>query len=289
MGLFPQSFIDDLKAQADIVQVVQDAVPLKKAGSSFKGLCPFHSEKTPSFSVHGEKQIFHCFGCGVGGDVFKFVMLSEGVTFPESIQIVAEKCGIPLPKVSTRNDPSARERQALLEIYEQAEGLGHRLAVRGSLPDRILQKLLQEAGNNPALGDIIKDLDRRSKDSRHTRDRGHFLSSYTKTLEAVFPNVYVFSSEEGVPHRRRDTFVLIAANAPLDLSNLLEAGGHWSQPPFAWKETRESDQPQTLTADQNQWESVVDWASNQDWGGVLTDDFAPVDRLLKPVFIEQDD
>ena len=101
--------------------------------------------------------------------------------------------------------------------------------------------------------------------------------------------MYVFSSEEGVPHRRRDTFVLIAANAPLDLSNLLEAGGHWSQPPFAWKETRESDQPQTLPADQNQWESVVDWASSTSWGGVLTNAFAPVDRLLKPVFIGQDD
>jgi hypothetical protein len=176
-----------------------------------------------------------------------------------------------------------------VEIYEQAEGLGHRLAVRGSLPDRIFQILLQEAGNNPALGEIIKGLDRRSRDSRHTRDRGHFLSSYTKTLEAVFPNVYVFSSEEGVPHRRRDTFVLIAANAPLDLSNLLEAGGHWSQPPFAWKETRESDQPPTLPDDQNQWESVVNWASATWWHGVLTDDFAPVDRLLKPVFIEQDD
>ena len=92
-----------------------------------------------------------------------------------------------------------------------------------------------------------------------------------------------------MPHRRRDTFVLIAANSPLDLSNLLEAGGHWSQPPFAWKETRESDQSPTLPEDQNQWESVINWAGSTAWGGVLTDDFAPVDRLLKPVFIEQDD
>ncbi len=112
---------ESIRLSADIVRVISDYVTLKGTGKTLKGLCPFHSEKTPSFSVHGEKQIFHCFGCGVGGDVFKFVMLTEGVTFPESIQIVAEKCGIPLPKVSTRNDPSAREREALLEIYEQAE------------------------------------------------------------------------------------------------------------------------------------------------------------------------
>ena len=82
---------ESIRLSADIVRVISDYVTLKGTGKTFKGLCPFHSEKTPSFSVHGEKQIFHCFGCGVGGDVFKFVMLSEGVTFPESIQIVAEK------------------------------------------------------------------------------------------------------------------------------------------------------------------------------------------------------
>ena len=64
MGRFPQGFVDDLKTQADIVQVVQDYVPLKKAGATFKGLCPFHTEKTPSFHVNGDKGFFHCFGCG---------------------------------------------------------------------------------------------------------------------------------------------------------------------------------------------------------------------------------
>ena len=113
---------ETIRMSADIVRVISDYVTLKGAGKAMKGLCPFHSEKTPSFSVHGEKQIFHCFGCGVGGDVFKFVMLTEGVTFPESIRIVAEKCGIPLPKVSTHNDPSAKEREGLLEIYARAAG-----------------------------------------------------------------------------------------------------------------------------------------------------------------------
>ena len=113
---------DSVRLSADIVRVISDYVTLKGPGKGLKGLCPFHSEKTPSFSVHAEKQIFHCFGCGVGGDVFKFVMLTEGVTFPESIRIVAEKCGIPLPKAPAHNDPLAREREALMEIYERAGG-----------------------------------------------------------------------------------------------------------------------------------------------------------------------
>ncbi|SVD95445.1 uncharacterized protein METZ01_LOCUS448299, partial [marine metagenome] len=98
-----------IRSSADIVRVVGDYVSLKKSGSNLKGLCPFHSEKTPSFSVHSEKQIFHCFGCGVGGDAFKFVMLIEQVSFPESLKIVAEKCGIPMPKVSSRDEKLGRE------------------------------------------------------------------------------------------------------------------------------------------------------------------------------------
>ena len=73
MGLFPVAFVDDLRTRADIVQVIQEHVSLKKAGNSYKGLCPFHGEKTPSFHVNREKGFFHCFGCGVGGDVIKFV------------------------------------------------------------------------------------------------------------------------------------------------------------------------------------------------------------------------
>ena len=115
-----RNIAESIRFSADIVRVITDYVSLKGTGRNLKGLCPFHSEKTPSFSVHGEKQIFHCFGCGVGGDVFKFVMLIEQVTFPESIRIVAEKCGIPIPKVSSGDDRSAKEREALLEIYEQA-------------------------------------------------------------------------------------------------------------------------------------------------------------------------
>ncbi len=111
---------ESIRFSADIVQVVSDYMALKGSGNNLKGLCPFHTEKTPSFSVHRERQIFHCFGCGVGGDVFKFVMLAEQATFPESIRIVADKCGIPMPKASLRDDRAAREREQLQGVYEAA-------------------------------------------------------------------------------------------------------------------------------------------------------------------------
>src|SRR6266511_3014529 len=125
MALFPQQFIDDLRLQANIGQVVQEFVSLKRAGTKLKGLCPFHSEKTPSFHVDPEKGFFHCFGCGVGGDVFKFLELHEKVAFPDAVKMLAQKFGVVLPELSddagsedARRDASLRE--ALLKIHEIA-------------------------------------------------------------------------------------------------------------------------------------------------------------------------
>ena len=94
MGLFPQQFIEDLRAQANILTVIQEYVPLKRAGTSYKGNCPFHNEKTPSFHVHPDKGFFHCFGCHAGGDVFKFLELHEKVAFPEAVRMLAQKFGV---------------------------------------------------------------------------------------------------------------------------------------------------------------------------------------------------
>jgi len=94
---YPQTFIEDLKRQADIVRVVQDYVQLKKKGTNWMACCPFHKEKTPSFSVSPVKEIFYCFGCHKGGSVFNFVMEMERVSFPEAIKLVAEKSGVALP------------------------------------------------------------------------------------------------------------------------------------------------------------------------------------------------
>jgi DNA primase len=122
MGLFPQQFIDDLKTQADILRVVGESVQLRKSGATYKGLCPFHGEKTPSFHVNPDRGFFHCFGCGVGGDVFKFVELQEKLTFPEAVRALAARFGVPVPEPEdSRKDPDAeREREALLKVHEIA-------------------------------------------------------------------------------------------------------------------------------------------------------------------------
>jgi len=123
VGLFPQQFIDDLKMQATILQVVQEYVPLKPAGASYKGLCPFHSEKTPSFHVNPGRGVFHCFGCGVGGDVFKFLELHEKVTFPEAVRMLAQKFGVSLPELTEGSEDARRDarlRETLLKVHELA-------------------------------------------------------------------------------------------------------------------------------------------------------------------------
>ncbi|HVZ59879.1 MAG TPA: DNA primase [Terriglobales bacterium] len=120
----PGDFAYTLKQQADILRIVGDYVKLKRSGAqNYSGLCPFHGEKTPSFSVHATRQFYHCFGCGVSGDVFSFVQKIENVSFPEAIRLVAEKLGIPLPKVSYGSPEEAREarqRGVLMEINERA-------------------------------------------------------------------------------------------------------------------------------------------------------------------------
>ena len=119
------SQVDEVRAAADIVKIVSDYVKLRKGGVNLKGLCPFHQEKTPSFAVHPTKQIFHCFGCGVGGDVFKFVMLIENLTFPEALRRVAEKVGITLRETVGNEtfDAQSRDRATLYRIHEVATKL----------------------------------------------------------------------------------------------------------------------------------------------------------------------
>jgi DNA primase len=123
MGLFPQQFIDDLRMQANILQVVQEVVPLKRAGNSYKGNCPFHNEKTPSFHVHPDKGFFHCFGCNVGGDVFKFVELHEKVGFQDAVRMLAQKFGVSIPETEGTSDDAkhdSAQREALLKAHEIA-------------------------------------------------------------------------------------------------------------------------------------------------------------------------
>ena len=156
MPLFPQSFIDDLRLQADIVQVVQEYVSLKRVGNSYKGLCPFHSEKTPSFHVNREQGFFHCFGCNVGGNVFKFLELHEKVSFPEAVRLLAQKFGMPLPEMTdTSRDPAAdAEREALLKMHEAAAAL-YREVLAGPSGRRARQ-MLEQRGITPETIDRLQ-------------------------------------------------------------------------------------------------------------------------------------
>jgi len=117
-------FAQTVKQQADIVKIVEGYIRLRKSGAqNYQGLCPFHKEKSPSFSVHAVRQFYHCFGCQASGDVFSFVAKIENVPFPEAVRIVAGKCGIPLPKrefSSPEEAAGARLRAKLLELHETA-------------------------------------------------------------------------------------------------------------------------------------------------------------------------
>ncbi len=117
-------FAQSVKQQVDIVKVIEGYIRLRKAGAqNYSGLCPFHKEKSPSFSVHAVRQFYHCFGCGVSGDVFSFVGKIENVGFPEAVRIVAQKAGIPLPKrefSSPEEAAGARLRAKLLDLHEAA-------------------------------------------------------------------------------------------------------------------------------------------------------------------------
>src|SRR5436853_5569035 len=115
-------FAQTLKQQADIVRVVGDYVSLKKSGAqNYSGLCPFHKEKTPSFSVHATKQFFHCLACGASGDIFSFVQKIENITFPDAVRAVAQKVGIELPKQQFSGPAEVAEaklQRQLLDMHE---------------------------------------------------------------------------------------------------------------------------------------------------------------------------
>jgi len=163
------SFAEKVKQQADIVRVVGEYVRLKKTGKDFSGLCPFHQEKTPSFTVSPIKQIFYCFGCGKGGDVYNFVMDMEKCEFPEAVKMVAEKCGIAIPRQKQRSPEERKENQqrsVLVEMHREAQtffvkqlqGTAEGKLARAYLEDRGLDKATIERfgiGYAPSGGDAL--------------------------------------------------------------------------------------------------------------------------------------
>src|SRR6202030_1719969 len=128
--VIPSETIEQIAAANDIVEVIGSYFPLKRAGANFKALCPFHQEKTPSFHVSPQRQTFHCFGCGVGGSVFRFVMEYEHVDFPSAVRKLAARVGIPVveQRSSGEDDRQHEARRVLLQLHaEAAEWFNHNL------------------------------------------------------------------------------------------------------------------------------------------------------------------
>src|SRR6056297_1767581 len=116
-GIISKQSIEEVRFRCDIVEVIGDYLQLKRAGSTFKALCPFHNEKTPSFVVNPERQIFHCFGCGQGGDVFTFLEETEGVDFTTAVEMLAQKAGVKL-QYDRGGSTRTSERDVLYRIHE---------------------------------------------------------------------------------------------------------------------------------------------------------------------------
>src|SRR5699024_2346583 len=113
-----ESAVEDVRHQNDIVEVEEEYVQLKKQGRNYFGLCPFHDEKSPSFSVNNEKQIFHCFGCGKGGNVITFMMEKEAFPFQEAVRFLAERAGISIALPNNTTEPTSEESATILSSHD---------------------------------------------------------------------------------------------------------------------------------------------------------------------------
>ncbi|MEI3578681.1 MAG: CHC2 zinc finger domain-containing protein [Acutalibacteraceae bacterium] len=128
--MIPDSFLEELKQRCDIESLISSYVLLKRAGRNLKGLCPFHSEKTPSFVVYPESQSFYCFGCGAGGDAISFIMRAENLEYIEAVKFLAEKAGLPMPE-NTAEDRTGKRRMRILEMNREAARFFHQCLVKG--------------------------------------------------------------------------------------------------------------------------------------------------------------
>ena len=199
-GMVSKNVLDDIRFRCDIVDVIDSYITLPRKGAVIKALCPFHKEKSPSFTVNRQRQIFHCFGCGAGGDVFKFVMMYESADFPTAIKILAEKAGIQLEY--EKGAAPAGDREILLAIHEEAAALYHKQllqdpdahAARDYLKKRQLTREIAEdfmIGYAPDRWDFILEW---------AAKKGHPVSKLD------LAGLVVRRAEEGGPHPYYDRF-----------------------------------------------------------------------------------
>ena len=245
---------EQVKEATDIVGVIGQFVSLKKRGSNYLGLCPFHTEKTPSFSVHGDRQFFHCFGCGKGGDVFTFLMEHEGWSFPETLKYCADRAGIRLPERRSDDDREGQQRRAIFEALAMAAEL-YRRALFSETGKHALEYLhergfaddtLRRAGVGyapPAFDTLIRGARTRNvsdrallaaglviESQRNERPYDRFRNRITfpihslsgkivgfggRTLSADEPAKYINSPETEVYHKGRVLYGLHTAREPI--------------------------------------------------------------------------
>jgi DNA primase len=152
---YDERIVDQVQSAHDIVEVIGQYLTLKRSGRNFKACCPFHGEKTPSFMVQPEKQIFHCFGCSLGGDVFTFVMRQENMSFPEALRMLAEKAGIRLPEPDRRQGEGPSESEQLYEIYRLAAEYYHGI-FKDPERGKAGREYFQKRGFDLSLADELK-------------------------------------------------------------------------------------------------------------------------------------
>jgi DNA primase len=141
---FDQGFVEKVRSAVDIVDIIGRDIKLTQRGKNFVGLCPFHDEKTASFNVSRENQLYYCFGCGSGGNIFNYLMNARHLSFPEAVQTLAEEVGIPLPNISPRQREQAAKAQQLQELNRLAAQYYYR-TLRSNLGEQARNYLVQRA------------------------------------------------------------------------------------------------------------------------------------------------
>lgn len=206
-GMIPEEVIDNVRSAVNIVDVVSRYVQLRKAGKNLFGICPFHDEKTPSFSVSEDKQIFHCFSCGRGGNVFKFLMDLEKISFPEAVRRVAEFGNVPLDDKYVKKSPKSAYSAAqseMIGLYEKAAELYHHVLANTQLGEKALAYLKKrgiteadmqdfDLGFAPADQDLLLSfLKEQQIDQKQMQDSGLFIETADGSLKDRFFNRIMF-------------------------------------------------------------------------------------------------
>lgn len=210
---YPEELVEEIRIKNDIVDVVSGYVKLQKKGSNHWGCCPFHNEKTPSFSVSGPKQMYHCFGCGVSGNVYTFVMQYENYTFPEAVKLLADKAGVNLPEVeySEEAKKKANRKARLLEVNKEAAKyfyyqlrakpgeIGYRYLKNRELSDETMHKFgLGYAGKNGA--DLVQYLRKKGFEDDLIKEAGLATYSEKSGMLSQFWNRVMFPIQD-INHR----------------------------------------------------------------------------------------